>query len=212
MEVATMKVRSRLASIAGVAVLMSIGSGAADAAVSKPFAYVVGTSPGPLVACPYPTPLPTPASCSTQHYIYVVNPNQLVGRTGVGRTAIPGAYVVSSIDETVLIDGTPYIVCGPPACTWNAPGTPGSQPFHAGHWPATVLCSAPGSCQIGKPAALPGENVVMFYIGWGHGSTAAPEPPGTYVFEFTLHGVLNDGTPSGTPLDLTVRSQPIVMN
>jgi hypothetical protein len=51
--------------------------------------------------------------------------------------------------------------------------------------------------------AIPGEEVVVHYVGWAHGSD---EPNGTYVFTFTIHGTLN-----GTPVVLRASSPPIVM-
>jgi hypothetical protein len=47
------------------------------------------------------------------------------------------------------------------------------------------------------------ENSAVFYSGWLH---ADDEPDGTYVFRFTVHGMLN-----GTPVDLIANSPPIQM-
>jgi hypothetical protein len=44
---------------------------------------------------------------------------------------------------------------------------------------------------------------VGFFDGWFHASF---EPTGSYVFRFTLHGMLN-----GAPVELTASSKPIQM-
>ncbi|HEX3454741.1 MAG TPA: hypothetical protein VHS03_08955 [Gaiellaceae bacterium] len=121
------------------------------------------------------------------------------------RATLTNAFAVSSVDETIFVDGVH-------ASEFDNTFTPPPDPSilsWSGHWPSTVTCEGqPGSfhtpCDVvGGPAVIPGEDTVVLYAGWAHGVT---EPNGVYVFKFTVHGTLN-----GTPVDLTATSPPIRM-
>jgi hypothetical protein len=109
--------------------------------------------------------------------------------------------VVSSVDETVFVDGVDTF-----HLTMTPPPSSGEFSFWAGHWISTVSCppGCPPPCTVvGNPAVLPGENTAAVYTSWGH---AVGEPNGTYVVTYVVHGTLN-----GTPVDLEASSKPIVM-
>jgi hypothetical protein len=135
-----------------------------------------------------------------RHFIYVANGNRLMDATGGStRATLPNAFVVSTIDVTIFVDGVQDS-----AFTETPP--PNAEPrFWSGHWPSTVTCpEGSDPCNVvGNPAVVPGEKTAILYTGWNHG---ADEPDGTYVFRHTMHGTLN-----GTPVDLTADSQPIEM-
>jgi len=130
----------------------------------------------------------------------VVNANPLPNPTSTGpagRATLPNSFVVNSVDETWFVDGVDLY--------GTATLTPPPNAVRrgvSGRWPATVTCPAPPDpCNIvGSPAVLPGENTVIVYEGWFHGS----DPNGTLVMRFTIHGTLN-----GTPVELTASSPPI---
>jgi hypothetical protein len=163
------------------------------------FAYVRAGTAGPLSACES-----NAANCTVWHYIYVANLHQVSNQAGGStRETLPNSYVVSSVSQSILINGAPY-----PA--FDATYTPAPSAFiraWAGHWPTTVKCqpgAPPDPCnEIHNPAIIPGENTSILYAGWSHG---AAEPNGTYVFKYTIHGTLN-----GNPVDLTAFSPPIDM-
>ena len=162
---------------------------------------VVASQRGPLPAC-------SPGECTTAnsvaHFVYVDNENEVTNLFSAGgrtREIVPNAYVISSVDETIFVDGVDTF-----HFTMTPPPNSGEFSFWAGHWPSTVSCppGGPPPCTVvGNPAVLPGENTVGVYTGWTH---AAGEPNGTYVFSYTLHGTLN-----GTPVDLAASSKAIVM-
>lgn len=165
-------------------------------------AYVVLSNRGPIPPC-------DPNSCSaaanfTWEYAHIVNTNPVVNDPNAGspRSGAANAFVLDSIDETILINGTIFSreTLTPPPNVSNRLGT-------AGRWPATVTCGsppAPPPCTtVLNPAILPGEDTIGFYDGWFH-STA--EPTGSYVFRFTFHGTLN-----GAPVDLTASSRSVQM-
>jgi hypothetical protein len=118
------------------------------------------------------------------------------------RDTLHNAFVVSSVDETIFVEGEQYS-----ATRWTPPPypTPAGLPGYAARWTETVQCPSTGPpCnEVRSPAVLPGEKTAVFFAGWGH---AAGEPNGKYVFEFTVHGTLN-----GTPIDVSASSKPIFM-
>jgi len=170
---------------------------------SKLFAYVVPTTRGPLSSCSGP-------DCTTANivsdFIYVENDNQLSNFIGFStRATVPNAFVVSSVDEHIFVNGAEVTdFFG----TFTPPPNPSILSW-SGRWPSTVTCEgSPGSfhtpCDVvGNPAVVPGERTAVLYPGWIHGNT---EPNGVYVFKFIVHGALN-----GTPVDLTAISPPILM-
>lgn len=123
-------------------------------------------------------------------------------RVGASRVDIPNAFVVSTVEEHIFVDGvdTYHFIDSPP------PGTNPAQFFagFSGRWPATVTCPPAGPpCNIvGNPAVVPGETASVLYYTWTHGDA---EPNGIYVFKFTLHGTFN-----GAPVDLTTIAPPIL--
>jgi hypothetical protein len=163
-------------------------------------AFVVATNSGPLPACSDASPC-TNAS-QVWDFVHVVNANQPTNLNGgTSRATVANAFVVSSVDETIFVNGVEF------GSGTNIP-PPNLTDFFvsAGRWPATVTCGQPISvpCNVVKsPAILPGENTVIFYNGWTHASS---EPNGTYVFKFVIHGTLN-----GDPVDLTASSPAIRM-
>jgi hypothetical protein len=164
-------------------------------------AYVVLSNRGPLTPCSGPD---CTAANFTGEYVHIVNSNSLTNQlTGGGRRAgVTNAFVLDSVDETILVDGTVFSqeTLTPPPNVSDRLGT-------SGHWPATVTCGdppAPPPCTtVLNPAILPGENTIGFYDGWFHGST---EPNGSYVFQFTIHGTVN-----GQAVDVTASSKAIQM-
>ena len=191
------------AAAAVMAVVVSDGLTTSSAKAASPgdglSAYVVLTNRGPLPPCSGPD---CTAANLTWEYVHIINSNPVGNEvTGGRRVTAPNAFVLDSVDETVLVDGTVFsqeTLTPPPNV--NRPGP-------SGRWPATVTCGsppAPPPCTtVLNPAILPGENTVGFYDGWFHGST---EPNGSYVFRFTIHGTLD-----GAPVDLTTDSKPIQM-
>jgi hypothetical protein len=170
---------------------------------TKLFAYVVPTTHGPLPSCSGP-------DCTVANivsdFIYVENDNRLSNFIGFStRATLQDAFVVSSVDERVFVNGAEVTnFFG----TFTPPPNPSILSW-SGRWPSTVTCEGePGSfhtpCDVvGTPAVVPGERIAVLYPGWIHGNT---EPNGVYVFKYTVHGTLN-----GTPVDLTASSPPILM-
>lgn len=162
---------------------------------------VVASNRGPLPAC-------SPGECTTAnsvaHFIYIKNANEVTNQLAAGgrtRDIVPNAFVISSVDETIFVDGMDTF-----HFTMTPPPNSGDFSFWAGHWPSTVSCppGGPPPCTVvSSPAVLPGETTAAVYTGWSH---AVGEPAGTYVFSYTIHGTLN-----GMPLDLEGSSKPIVM-
>jgi hypothetical protein len=181
---------------AGALILMPASSEGSTQDQNRLSAYVVATNRGPLPACHGP-------DCAqanfVQHFIYITNKDDLTNEPG-RRDTLPNAFVVSSVDESVFVDGVQF---GDTATLTPPPNA--VRRGISGHWPATVTCPPPFEpCNIvGSPAILPGENTAIFWDGWFHG---AEEPNGTYVFTFTVHGTLN-----GTPVDLTASGPGIRM-
>jgi hypothetical protein len=186
--------------------------GATAAAVTVPFAassesgtndrlaaYVLVTNRGPLSACAdFPN---CPPASITRFFIYVANANRLTNETGGTRETMPNAYVISSIDEAVFVDGVHTF----DDFTWTPPPNANLRST-SGNWPSTVTCppSPSDPCNvIGSPAIDPLENTSILHFAWIH---VAGEPNGTHVLRFTIHGTLN-----GTPVDLTASSPPILM-
>jgi len=166
-------------------------------------AYVVASNPGPLPPC---SGNDCTAANVVQDLIHVVNRSSLTHWNGfTTRATVPNAFAVSSVDESVFVNG----VHVPGFDTTFTPPPSPSILSWSGHWPSTDSCQGqPGSFQtpcdvVNSPAVLPGENTVLLYAGWAHGTT---EPNGTYVFKFTIHGTQNR-----TLLDLMASSPPIQM-
>jgi hypothetical protein len=213
MEVAKMKHRkltvalSSLIVAAGVAAALAVPASSRNALdIGRKVglrAYVVASNSGPLPPC---SGSDCTAADVVQDLIHVVNASSLSNWNGfTTRATVTNAFAVSSVDESVSVNGVHV-----PAfdTTFTPPPNPSILSW-SGHWPSTVTCQGqPGSFQtpcnvVNGPAVLPGEDTVVLYAGWAHGTT---EPDGTYVFEFTVHGTQN-----GTPLDLTANSRPIQM-
>lgn len=163
-------------------------------------AKVIVTNPGPVPACSQDGSDCTDAN-TVRYFIYVENGNALVNLGGTPRANVHNAFVVSSIDQAVFIDGVQDHDFD---FTYTPPPYPSFQPS-SGRWPVTASCPAEGPpCTVvGSPAVVPGEKTAVFYPAWSHGNA---EPNGTYVFKFTIHGTLN-----GTPVDLRASSPPVVM-
>lgn len=183
---------------AGALILTPTSSEGSTRDHNRLFAYVVPTTRGPLHACSDPDNC-TPATV-VREFIYVVNGNQLTNEQGGTRETLPNAYVVSSVDEAIFVDGVH---------TFDEAFTPPPNAIYrsrSGNWPSTVTCP-PGPndpCNVvNSPAIDPGEDTIIVRNAWAHG---VEEPNGTYVFRFTVHGTLN-----GTPVDLTASSPPILM-
>lgn len=166
------------------------------------FAFVRFDAPGPLPACSQDGSDCTPAN-TVWNFVYVANANRLAEVSPGPRTrgTLKNAFVVNSVDQSVVIDGVeqpgpPFTVTPPPNAFFRS---------YSGHWPATVTCP-PGSdpCNVvGNPAVIPGEITSVVFLGWTHGET---EPNGTHVFKYVIHGTLN-----GSPVDLRASSPPIRM-
>jgi hypothetical protein len=206
------RVASRLTFVLLAGGLLSTVAVAAAPVATSPAVTTAGlqltvgvTNPGPLSSCSAQASTPCPLGAVTQFLLYVHNTNPLANFTGpstTDRTTVPNAYVVSSMDQSITVDGTPYgsaFTATPPP---NAQFPPGS-----GRWPATVVCTpitGPPPCTtVESPSILPGETTAAMFIGWAHGSQ---ERNGKYVFTFTVHGTLN-----GQLVNLTATSPTIVM-
>jgi hypothetical protein len=172
-----------------LALVLAVGATASGTTTGNHlFAYVVPATTGPLHV-----------GDMVDNYVYVANVNRPANTFG-SRMTLPNAFVVTSIDEKVFVDGVEY---GNHTYT---PPPDADAPGRAGRWPATVTCppgTQPPCTTIGSPAVIAGENTVIFYPIWAHGSG---EPNGTYIFRYTVHGTYN-----GTPVDLTATSPPIEM-
>ena len=166
---------------------------------------VVATTKGPLTSC---SAAPCGPETAVRHFLYVDNKNPLPPNWSsavdpLTRATLPGAFVESSFDETIFVNGEVFF-------TNHAVPPPNISPtqrrVNSGHWPSTVTCpdTPTDPCNVvSSPAILPGEKTVAFWERWVHGTG---EPNGTYVFRFTIHGTLD-----GAPVDLTADSQPIAM-
>src|SRR5262245_56985972 len=139
-------------------------------------AYVVASNPGPLPAC-------SGSDCTVanvvQDLIHIVNGSSLVNWNGfTTRATVPNSFAVSSVDESVFVNGEHVPEFD---TTFTPPPNPSILSW-SGHWPSTVTCEGePGSfhtpCDVvNSPAVIPGENTVVLYAGWAHGTT---EPNGT---------------------------------
>jgi hypothetical protein len=165
-------------------------------------AHVAVTNDGPLTDCPTPLPAPPPESCLTRFYLFVRNTNEIdEGTKGQGRDMIRGAYVVSSVDVNVTVDGSSTCaLCGQFATLLPPPH---SNLGNGSNWPMTVRCNPAGNCTVGKPAVLPEEHIAIVSYGWAHG---ANEADGAYVFTLTVHGTLD-----GRPVDASAHTAIIRM-
>jgi hypothetical protein len=141
-----------------------------------------------------------------RYFLYVENKNPLSPlinsqlTNSLTRSNLPGAFVLSSVDQTVFLNGELMFTARwlPP------PDNAGYGRVRSGRWPSTVTCpeSPTDPCNVSSPAILPGEKTVAFIPQWVQGTD---DPTGTYVFRFTVHGTLD-----GAPVDLTADSPPIV--
>ena len=160
---------------------------------------VFANTRGPLSACDQA------GSCTpdtvVQHFLYVdnTNPVEHLSGGGVNRAGVTNAFVVSSVEETIYVNGVQKFD------SVNTPPPDANYQPWSGHWPVSAACpgSGPPCNVVGPPAVLPGERTAVLYGGWAHGSD---EPDGTYVFKFTVHGAVN-----GAPVDLVGTSPKIVM-
>jgi hypothetical protein len=203
-RVAVLAVAASAGIVAAVAVAVPALAG--GQAGNRLVAYVIPTTHSPLPPCAEDGSNCTPAN-AVNEFIYVANGNSVTSlsgqRVGATRDDVPNAFVVSSVETHVFVNGVDSYdsIDTPP------PGTDPSEFFtgFSGRWPATVACQASGPpCTlINNPAVLPGEVTTALYYGWSHGNA---EKNGTYVFKFSVHGTFN-----GTPTDLTATSPPIAM-
>ena len=214
------RARRLLAALSFAAVVAAVALVLVPAAATKGApngleARVFATVKGPLPPCDG-VAIPCTTANRVDYFIYVNNKNPIAGDPSTGsfrsRVTLENSFVIDSVDETISVDGVDrpeftFNVTPPPNPTFN--GSPGLR-SHAGHWPSTVTCfstPSPNPCaEVGKPAVIPGENTVAFYIGWAHGTVGAGEPAGKYVFTFTVHGTLN-----GAPVEVVASSPKIVM-
>jgi len=152
-------------------------------------------------------PLSTTGSLNAVwHLIYVSNVNPVESANDGqfrARDTLHNAFVVSSVDETIFVDGEQYGA----VTTWTPPPypTPPAFPGYAARWTETVQCppTGPPCNEVRSPAVLPGEKTAVLFLGWGHGPG---ELNGKYVFRFTVHGTIN-----GEPVDVSGNSVPIKM-
>ncbi len=184
---------------AGALILMPASSEGSTQNSNRLSAYVVATNRGPLPACHGDD---CTAANFVRHLIYVTNKNDLTTQVEGGtRDTMPNAFVVSSVDESIFVDGVQF---GDTATLTPPPNA--VRRGVSGHWPATVTCPPPFEpCNIvGSPAILPGENTVIFWVRLvprrprnRTAPTCSPTP---------IHGTLN-----GTPVDLTASGPRIRM-
>lgn len=144
-------------------------------------AYVVANARGPV-----------PAGSVARHFVHVINSNDFgPGPLGTRQT-IANAFVLDSVDLTTFFNGVQigdrFTVAAPPDST-----------DFTGRWPTTVTGPA-GSYVVGKPAIIPGENTVAFYVG-----QPLELGSGKYVFEYTLQGTIN-----GEAVELSAASPQII--
>jgi hypothetical protein len=186
------KRRPLLGALAAGAAILSVALAFVPAALEGTtgdglFAYVVPTTKGPLPACSQDASDCTPAN-TVWNFIHVVNANKLPTTLpfGTNRATLPNALVIDSIDQQIFVDG----VDQPQLAVTVTPPPDAYFRGWSGRWPATVTCPTDGStCNVvGKPAAVPGEDAAVLYAGWVHGFA---EPNGSYVFKYTIHGMLN---------------------
>lgn len=182
------------------AALVVLPAAARGTAGNRLDATLIATNPGPLTSCAQDASDCT-ATNTVRYFIYVENGNQLANLAALTRADVRNAFVVNSIDQAVSVDGVQahqfdFVYTPPPDPTYRP---------YSGHWAVTASCPPDSSpCNVvGSPAVLPGEKAAVFYTGWAHGGA---EPNGTYVFKYTIHGMLN-----GAPVDLSASSPPIQM-
>jgi hypothetical protein len=127
-------------------------------------------------------------------YVYVKNINPVANAVGGGlaRDKIPNAYVVS---QMTLTYGDPS--GGLTTIVETPDGTP--YPHQVNRWPQTVY-NVDGALSLGSPAILPGENTVLFTIGWLHPADGS-EANGKWPVTCTI-----DGTINGTPLTISAHT------
>jgi hypothetical protein len=213
MKLVKRRVAGRLAlgaALVGIAMIVAAlvfaaGRGSAGTSTGLKLIVAPTTTKGPLTAC---SAEPCSPETTIHHFLYVENKKPLPPEWGrsidYNRDSLPGAFVMSSVEDTILVNGSVYFT----ATDVPPPDIPvGLGRRNSGHWPSTVTCPPEPSTDpcnvVGRPAILPGEKTVALWERWTHG---ADEPNGTYVFRFTIHGTLD-----GTPVTLTADSPPIVM-
>jgi hypothetical protein len=187
-----------LATVVAVLAIAVVPAASESSTQSRLFAYVVSTTRGPLPACSQDGSDCTDVN-AVRHFIYVVNANRLTNLGG-NRANMPNAFVVSSVDWAIFVEGVHV-----PAFDDTFTPPPNPTGGTSGNWPSTVTCppSGPPCNVVGSPAVDPGENTAIYHRPWFHGNE---EPNGAYVFKFTVHGTLN-----GAPVDLTASSPSILM-
>lgn len=136
---------------------------------------------------------PVPAQSIVRQFVHVLNSNDIgPGPLGVRQT-IANALVLDSVDIVTFFNGEqvgdPFTVAAPP----------NSSDF-TGRWPTTVTGNVNNGFQVGRPAIIPGENTVAFYVGQPLDLGA-----GKYVYKYVLHGTLN-----GSPVELTAISPQVI--
>jgi hypothetical protein len=134
-----------------------------------------------------------PAGSVARQFVHVLHSNDIQpGPLGVRQT-IANALVLDSIDLGTVFNGEqvgdPFTVAAPP----NASD-------FTGRWPTTVTGNINNGYQVGRPAIIPGENTVAFYVGQPLDLGA-----GKYVYKYVLHGTLN-----GNPVELSALSPQVI--
>jgi len=127
-----------LASMVAVVAIAVVPAASESSTESRLFAFVVPTTRGPLPACSQDGSDCTDVN-TVRHFIYVVNANGLMN-VGGNRATIPNAFVASSVEWAIFVDGVEVP-------DFRATFTPPPYPFTLGtfgNWPSTVTCPASG--------------------------------------------------------------------
>jgi hypothetical protein len=199
------------AAVAVAAATIALVTGAAAPPAHAAFAthglvaYVVPTNRGPLPAC-----ADDGSDCTAANwvwwYVHVGNMNRptnfAFGSVSPTRATVPNAYVVTSVDESFLVDGVETSTG--PSDTLVPPPNLTHRFGSAGRFLSTVTCGQPVTvpCNtVAMPAVVPGESTAVYFEGWAHQHV---DPNGMLVAKFTVHGTLN-----GVPVTLNASSPPI---
>lgn len=134
-----------------------------------------------------------PPGSVVRNFVHVINSNDFgLGPLGVRQT-IANAFVIDSVDLTTIFNGVQI------GDAFSVAAPPNSTDF-TGRWPTTVTGNVNAGFQVGKPAVIPGENTVAFYVG-----QPLELGSGKYTFRYALHGTIN-----GNAVDLTATSPQII--